>query len=252
MKEPWGVSQIYGISDPNYRGIRYIDPEKLYQISKLVLRNNLQMTAHAVGDGSVQALVDAYAQINQDDFPIRGKRPCVTHCNFMTDSAIATMSQLDIVADLQPAWLWLDGLTLTKQFGEERLRLFQPYRTLFDKHVKVGGGSDHMQKIGSFRSINPYNPFLGIWIAIQREPQRASKPLHPSQSLSREEAIRLYTINNAYLTFEENFKGSLEVGKLADFIVIESDILQCDIDSIKDIQVSKTFLGGKSVYSKSY
>jgi predicted amidohydrolase YtcJ len=169
----------------------------------------------------------------------------------MTESAIATMSQLDIVADLQPAWLWLDGLTLTKQFGEERLRLFQPYRSLFGKHVKVGGGSDHMQKIGSFRSINPYNPFLGMWIAIQREPQRAGKPLHPSQSLSREEAIRLYTINNAYLTFEENVKGSLEVGKLADFIVIESDILQCDIDSIKDIQVSKTFLGGKSVYSKS-
>jgi predicted amidohydrolase YtcJ len=251
MKEPWGTSQMYGISDPTYRGIRYIDPEKLYQISKLVLKNNLQMTAHSVGDAAVQTLVETYAQIDKDDFSILGKRPCVTHCNFMTESAIETMSRLSIVADLQPAWLWLDGSTLTKQFGEERMRWFQPYRTLFDKNIKIGGGSDHMQKIGSLRSINPYNPFLGMWIAVQRQPQRASKVLYSNQRISREEAIRLYTINNAFLTFEEQFKGSLEVGKLADFIVIDSDILQCDVDAIKDIQVTQTFLGGKQVFQKS-
>ena len=74
------------------------------------------------------------------------------------------------MADLQPAWLWLDGATLEKQFGVERLAYFQPYRTLFDHGVVIGGGSDHMQKIGGLRSVNPYNPFLGMWIVLTRQP----------------------------------------------------------------------------------
>lgn len=85
------------------------------------------------------------------------------------------MKNLGIVADLQPAWLYLDGVTLAKQFGLERLEYFQPYRSLFDAGVVVGGGSDHMQKIGSLRSVNPYNPFLGMWIALTRVPRGAGR-----------------------------------------------------------------------------
>ena len=78
-----------------------------------------------------------------------------------------------------------------------------------------------MQKIGRRRSINSYDPFLGIWIAITRQPRWIDKTLCPKQRISREQAIRLYTINNAYLTFQEHEKGSLEPGKLADFVIIE-------------------------------
>jgi predicted amidohydrolase YtcJ len=112
----------------------------------------------------------------------------------------------------------------------------------------VGGGSDHMQKIGSFRSINPYNPFLGMWIALTRQPRWTERPLHPEQRISREQALRLYTINNAYITFAEKQKGSLEAGKLADFIVIDRDFLSCPIDQVKDIRVEETWLGGKRVF----
>ena len=109
--------------------------------------------------------------------------------------------------------------------------------------MTVGGGSDHMQKIGSLRSINPYNPFLGMWTTIVRQPRGADAPLHPEQTLTREQAIRLYTINNAFLTFEEAQKGSLEPGKLADFIVLDRDILTCPVDEVKDIKVEATYLG---------
>ena len=248
MRQPWGVSKIYSIDDPEYRGVRFIEPEKLYQIAKLALANDLQFTAHSQGDAAVDAMIAAYERINRDDFPVRARRPSITHASFMSPEAIAKMQALGVVANLQPAWLYLDGTTLRQHFGVERLAYFHPYRTLFEQGVTVGGGSDHMQKIGSLRSINPYNPFLAMWTTIVRQPTGSKTPLHPEQALTREQAIRLYTINNAFLTFEEAQKGSLEPGKLADFIVLDRDILTCPIEGVKDIKVEATYLGGARVY----
>jgi hypothetical protein len=247
MREPWGVSKIYGISDSEYRGLLFIPPDRLRKIVRWALENDLQPTAHCQGDGAVHALIDAYEAVNRD-LSVRDRRPCLSHSSFMSAEAIETMRQVGIVADLQPAWLYLDGVTLLAQFGDKRLTYFHPYRTLFDRGVVVGGGSDHMQKLGSLRSINPYNPFLGMWIVLARQPRWTDKPLHPEQRLAREEAVRLYTINNAYLTFEERQKGSLEAGKLADFIVLDRDILTCPVDEVKDAKVRETWLGGRQVY----
>lgn len=249
MRQPWGVSSIYSISDPEYRGVLNIEPDRMYEIAKCCLENDLQITAHSVGDGAVHALIDAYERVNKD-FPVRDKRPCITHCNFMSLEAIQKMQQLGVVADIQPIWLHLDGRTLLQQFGEDRTGFFQPYMTIFEHGVVVGGGSDHMQRIGSLRSVNPYNPFLGIWTTLTRQPRWADMPLHPEQIISREQAIRFYTINNAWLTFEEKEKGSLEPGKLADFIVLDRDILNCPTDDVKDTIVEQTWLGGKSVFSR--
>jgi predicted amidohydrolase YtcJ len=248
MREPWGVSQIYAIDDVAYRGVRFIEPEKLYQIARLALENDLQFTAHAQGDAAVEAMVEAYARIDREDFPVRDRRPNITHASFMSREAIEGMRTLGVVANLQPAWLYLDGATLRQHFGVERLTWFHPYRTLAEQGVTVGGGSDHMQKIGSLRSVNPYNPFLGMWTTIVRQPRGSEEPLQPDERLTREQAIRLYTINNAFLTFEEDEKGSLEPGKLADFIVIDRDILTCPVDEVKDIQVEATYLGGVRVH----
>jgi predicted amidohydrolase YtcJ len=251
MRQPWGVSKIYAIDDPAYRGVRFIEPEKLYQIAKLALANDLQFTAHSQGDAAVDAMVEAYERINRDDFPVRDRRPSITHASFMSAEAIAKMKALGVVANMQPAWLYLDGTTLRQHFGVERLAYFHPYRTLFEQGVMVGGGSDHMQKIGSLRSINPYNPFLAMWTTLVRQPRGSEAPLHPEQNLTREQAIRFYTINNAFLTFEETRKGSLEPGKLADFVVLDRDILNCPIDEVKDIQVEATYLGGARVYARA-
>ncbi len=251
MHQPWGVSKIYAIDDPTYRGVRFIEPEKLYQIATVVLANDLQFTAHSQGDAAVDAMLDAYERINRDDFPVRDRRPSITHSSFMSAEAIARMKTLGVVANLQPAWLYLDGTTLRQQFGTERLKFFHPYKTLAEQQVTVGGGSDHMQKIGSLRSINPYNPFLAMWTTIVRRPVGSEEPLSPEQSLSREQALRLYTINNAFLTFEETHKGSLEPGKFADFVVLDRDILTCPVDEVKDITVEATYLNGQRVYAKA-
>ena len=91
MRQPWGVSTIYAIDDPAYRGVRFIEPEKLYQIAKLALANDLQFTAHSQGDAAVDAMVEAYERINRDDFPVRERRPSITHASFMSAEAIEKM-----------------------------------------------------------------------------------------------------------------------------------------------------------------
>ena len=123
-----------------------------------------------------------------------------------------------------------------------------PTTPLLDAGVPVGGGSDHMQKIGSLRAINPYNPWLGMWTAISRRCRDLDPPLHKESGLTREEAIRLYTINNAQVLFLEKECGSREPGKRADFIILDRDLLQCPEEDIKDSQVLETWLDGKRVW----
>jgi predicted amidohydrolase YtcJ len=168
----------------------------------------------------------------------------------MSRAAIDQAARLGVAVDIQPAWLYLDTRTLVAQFGLDRLRYFQPLHSLFAAGVLAGGGSDHMQKIGSLRSINPYNPFLGMWVAITRRAKGYEGQLHPEEALSREQAIRFYTINNARLLFLEDRIGSLEAGKQADFVVLDRDLVTCPEDQIKDARVLNTYLDGKRVFER--
>jgi predicted amidohydrolase YtcJ len=249
MRQPWGVSKIYSITDPDYRGLLFIPPERLKPIVQTTVESGLQFTAHSVGDGAVHRLLDAYEEVNQT-MPIRKTRPCITHSNFMSREAIAKLVQLGVTVDIQPAWLYLDTRTLVAQFGYDRLRYFQPLRSIFEAGAIAGGGSDHMQKIGSLRAVNPYNPWLAMWTTITRKAKGYEGQLHPEESLTREQAIRFYTINNAYLMFLDDQIGSLEKGKLADFVVLDTDILTCPVDSIKETKVLQTYLEGKLVYGR--
>lgn len=251
MIEPWGISEAYGISDPQYRGVQKITPERLKQLVEKVTASGLQFTAHSVGDAAVQLLIDTYETVDgQNPGSVRAARSSVTHCNFMHPDSIAKAAKLGVCIDLQPIWLHMDGRTLTGHFGESRMSRFQPLRSCFDQKVIVGGGSDHMQKIGSFRSINPYNPWLGMWTSITRKARKLDKPVHIENALTREEALRLYTSNNAYLLKAEKHTGSLEPGKLADIILVDRDPLNCPIDDLVQTQVLKTWLGGKVVFEK--
>ena len=249
MLQPWGVSAIYGISDPDYRGVRFIPKERLIAMVRTAVECGLQFTAHSVGDGAVQALLEAYAEVDKE-LPVRPTRPCISHSNFMSAEAVRESARLGVMIDLQPVWLYLDAHTLVKQFGYERLRYFQPLRGLFEAGAVAGGGSDHMQKIGSLRSVNPYNPFLGMATAIRRQARQSGDRLHPEEALTREQAIRFYTINNARILGCDDQLGSLEAGKLADLIVLDTDLLTCPEEQISATQVLRTYLAGKLIFQR--
>ena len=180
--------------------------------------------------------------------PIKERRFSIIHGNFFTESAIEKMSELGVYADMQPAWFYKDADAMKYVLGEERIQTFHPYRSLFAAGVIVNGGSDHMVKWDANTSINPYNPFLAMWTIITRTTEHGSV-IVPEEAITREQALKMYTINNAYATFEESIKGSVEPGKLADLAVLSDDLLTCPVDQIKNIRSELTMVGGKVVYS---
>jgi len=249
MLKPWGVSKIYAIDDPDYRGVLFIPKERLIPIVRTATECGLQFTAHTVGDGAVHTLLEVYEELSKK-MPIRKMRHCITHSNFMSRESVEKAADLEVIPLVQPAWLYLDTRTLVKHFGYDRLRYFQPLRSIFEAGGIAAGGSDHMQKIGSLRSINPYDPFLGIWTTITRRAKWYDGQLHPEEALSREQAIRFYTINCARALIQDKFVGSLEKDKLADFIVLDTDLLTCPVDAIRETKVLRTYLNGKLVYKR--
>lgn len=248
MRQPWGVSEIYSITDPAYRGVLFIPKERLKPMVRAAVESGLQFTAHSVGDGAVHLLLECYDELTKEGLPVRASRPSITHCNFMSKEAVETAARLGVVVDIQPAWLYLDTRTLTKQFGYDRLRYFQPLKSIFAAGGVAGGGSDHMQKIGSFRSVNPYNPFLGMQTAVTRRAKWHDGQLHPEEALTREQALRFYTSNNAKVLRKEATTGSLEPGKLADLALLDTDLLTCSEEKIRDTKALLTMVGGKVVW----
>jgi predicted amidohydrolase YtcJ len=249
MREPWGVSQMYSITDPNYRGVLFIPKDRLIPFVRAAMGSGLQFTAHSVGDGAVHTLLEAYDVLSKET-PIKPGLACISHSNFMSREAVEMAARLGVMMDIQPAWLYLDSPTLEKQFGYDRLRYFQPLKSIFENRAIVGGGSDHMQKVGSVRSVNPYNPFLGMATAVTRRAKSGERPLHIEEALSREQAIRYYTINNAKILRCEEKLGSIEPGKLADLVVVDTDLLTCADDKIVLTRALRTYVGGMLVYSR--
>ncbi|MEO7652611.1 MAG: amidohydrolase [Bryobacteraceae bacterium] len=249
LREPYGDNtEIYGYHDKDYRGVLAVSRENLIAMAKAANRLGWQMTAHTTGGGATDALLDAYEAADRDK-PIKGRRFTVTHGNFPNAQAIARAARLGVAFDCQPAWHHFDGPALKDVFGPERTSHFLPLRSLFDAGIVVAGGSDHMIRFDSREAINPYNPFFGMWMAITRRTADGTV-LNPEQSVTREQALRMWTLNGAYLSFEEESKGSIEVGKLADLVVISKDILRCPVDEIKDIEALLTMVDGKVVYER--
>jgi predicted amidohydrolase YtcJ len=247
MREPWPKGPAYQVVDEDYRGLLFIQPEQLRVVLEEAAKRGWQMTAHTAGEGAMDVLLDAYDATDKK-VPIKDLRWCITHANFPSERNLKICRRLGVVADVQPAWLWKDGTTMLGILGEKRLRWFQPYKTWL-KYTTIGGGSDHMIRTDSIHSTNPWNPWLAMWVTLTRETEGGAQP-NPEEKLSREEAIRLYTINNAYLHHEEKDKGSLEVGKLGDLIIIDRDVTTCPTDEILRTKVLGTIVGGKVVWAR--
>ena len=120
MRQPWGISKFYNITDPQYRGVRFIPEDKLVPIVEACMKNDVQFMAHSVGTGRPRA-IDAFVSLS-DTYDLREKRPVICHSNFMSAEAVELVAKYGICLDVQPAWLHLDARALCNHFGYERLR----------------------------------------------------------------------------------------------------------------------------------
>ncbi|MGH9844928.1 MAG: amidohydrolase [Blastocatellia bacterium] len=247
LREPYGEqTDVYGYHDPGYRGMLAVPRENAVEIARAANELGWQMTVHVTGGGSLDALLDAYEAADRER-PIRERRFTVTHGNFPNEQAIARAKKLGVVFDCQPMWHHLDAPVIKDVLGAERMKHFLPFRSMLDAGVVVAGGSDHMVRFDPRLATNPYHPFFGMWMAITRQTVDGSV-INPEQRITRIEALRMWTLNGAYLSFEEKSKGSIEPGKLADLIVVSKDFLSCPADEIKEIEPLLTLVGGKEVY----
>ena len=249
LREPWGEKayRIYDIDDPNYRGIVNYTHNDLMNIVSAAIESGWTFTAHCTGGGGVDLLLDVFEEINKST-PVTDKRISIIHGNFFTNDAIDRMKKLGVLANVQAAWFYKDAVAMNKILGDERIKTFNPYKSMLEKGVVLCGGSDHMVKMDANTSINPYNPFLAMWSMITRKTEYGGV-IVPDEAISREDALKMYTINNAFASFDETKKGSIESGKLADLAVLSEDYFTCPVDEIKNIKADMTILGGKVIFS---
>jgi len=245
QRAPYGEfgEQLYGITNKDDRGQLFVPPDKLLAILRAARDKGWALTAHSQGGGAVDGLLDAFEALNREK-PLAPSRSHLMHASFQTPESIARAKRLGVLADVQPAWLYGDGDALGKVFGDQGMKYFFPLRSYVDAGVIFAGGSDHMIGHDKNRAVNPYNPFAAMWTEVSRKTS-AGKVLHPEQRISREDALRSYTIWGAYLQSAEKRKGSIETGKLADLVVIDRDILKCPEDQIREIEPVMTVLDGK-------
>ena len=247
MREPYGRfgAQLFGIADPNNRGIINFTPDALLAIMRTAYNKGWQLSAHSQGGGAVDALLSTYEALDQEK-PIAPTRSHWIHASFLSAETIQRAKKIGLAVDLQPDWLHFDADSLSKVMSPEAMRYFIPLKTLANAGVMFAGGSDHMVGWDRDTAVNAYNPFLGMWIAVTRKTTQGTV-VHPEERLTREEALKMYTLWAAYLQHAERDRGSIEVGKLADAIVIDRDYLTCAEDEIRAIRTRMSMVGGRIV-----
>ena len=208
----------------------------------------LQLTVHAIGDEANGYLMDMLERIIAVNGP-KDRRFRLVHAQVMTDRDIERAGELQIVVEMQPFHTSDDMRWMEERIGRDRSRGAYAFRRLWDSGAVVSFGSDSP---GTNASRYYLNPMLGIYAAVTRKTLSGMPEggWFPKERISVEEAIQAYTFNTAYAAYEEDIKGSLTVGKLADFVVLSDNLLTMNPNDIKNVSVQVTVVGGKVIYER--
>jgi len=209
--------------------------------------SNIQLTVHAIGDEANGYLMDMLERIIAVNGP-KDRRFRLVHAQVMTDRDIQRGGDMEIVAEVQPFHVSDDMRWMEERIGRDRSRGAYAFRRMWDSGATVSFGSDSP---GTNASRYYLNPMLGLYAAVTRKTLSGQPEggWFPQEKLTIEEAIQAYTLNTAYAGFEEDIKGTLTAGKLADFVVLSDNLLTINPDDIKDVTVQQTYVGGKPVYT---
>lgn len=226
--------------DPGNRGLLRTSPEDYAELVREALACGYQVNSHAIGDAGNRLLLDTYeaAGIQSD------QRHRNEHTQIVALEDIARHAELGIIASMQPTHATSDMYWAEDRVGPGRIQGAYAWRSLLESGARLALGSDF--------PVEQVDPLLGFYAAVTRQ-DAASWPeggWYPEEALTRQEALRGFTMDAAYAAFQEESLGSLSPGKWADFVVLDGDIMTVPGPDILDIEVASTWLGGEMVYSK--
>jgi len=236
MRDPY--QEPYG-KDGTFRGLQLIAPDRFTEIVKELNRLGWRVGTHAVGDAAIDEVLAGYEAANAEK-PIKGRRWAIEHGFLPREEHFARIKALGVFVTMQDH-LYLAGPSLVRYWGPARAAWVTPVRAYLDHGVEVAAGTD--------APVVPFPPLWTMYHFVTRD-TISGGVLGADQKITREEALRIATMGNARLTFEEEIKGSIEPGKLADFVVLDEDIMQGDPKRIEQMNVLMTVVGGKTVFSR--
>lgn len=237
-----GLLKPYADDEGNL-GICIYSEEQLYELIDTAVSNGLQTAVHAIGDRTMEMVLESYRRV-LEKHPIKDPRLRIIHCQITSEEIINKFKNYGIIADIQPSFVSSDISIAESRVGRERAKWTYNWKTLIEKGVRVAGGSDC--------PVEPFYPLLGIYAAVTRQDLQGNPECGwlPDQKLTVEEALYIYTMGSAYCTFEDDIKGSITLGKLADMVVLSENIFEIEPNYIKDVVVEKTIVDGKIVYER--
>ena len=220
-------------------GMLTMDQERMNAVVRQIHEKGFQAAVHAIGDRAVDQVLTAYEQVipRGSGNPMRHR---IEHAGILTPGLIRRMADLDLVVATQPRFLFEQGDGFLDSCGPERILRVYPFRSLLESGIRVAGSSDC--------PVVSHNPLLGIRDAVLRRTE-AGLVLAPDERISAGQALRLFTIDAARASFEEDRKGSIRPGKLADLVVLDRDPLSVAPERIGEIRVLMTLLDGDVVYT---
>lgn len=226
---------------PSTSGVPSAEMPLLYEHISAADKNGLQVMIHAIGDRTNATVLDIYERVEKEDGP-SDRRFRIEHAQHLRVSDIPRFAKLGVIASMQPVHLTDDGRWAEKRLGKERLKGTYVFKSLLASGAHVAFGTDW--------SVAPLNPLFGIYAAVTRQTTDGKNPNGwlPDEKISVDAAVRCYTLGSAYAEFQEQEKGTLEVGKLADFVVLSDDIFTIDPTTIPNVKVLKTIVGGRVVF----
>ena len=206
-------------------------------------KNHLQLCVHAIGNKANNYMLNLYEAIEKDNSKW-DRRFRIEHAQHLIPEDVKRFEEIDVIASVQPYHAIDDGVWVRNRIGKEREMLTHMYKSYLDNNVVIAFGTDW--------PVAPLNPLYGLYAAVTRRTVDGKNPdgWIPEQKITIEEAIKAYTLDAAYASFEENIKGSIEVGKLADMVVLSDDILTIDPIKIWDVKVEMTIFDGKIIYTR--
>ena len=226
--------------NPGALGQQITSTDELTQIAQKASSKNLQMCVHAIGDKGNREVLNLYQNVLGTSAKNEDRRWRIEHAQHIDPSDAPRFHELGVIASMQAVHCTSDAPFVAKRLGDERARnTSYIWRSLLDLNTHLANGTD--------APVERINPFDCIYAAVTRKNSSTGFEFYPEQKMTRDEALKSYTIWNAYAAKEEKIKGSISVNKLADFIVLDHDLMTCKPEELLQTKVLQVYIGGKKI-----